>query len=37
LVLGSLKRGEGDGTPSVLLTHEGEERAEAPKVLKNWG
>jgi hypothetical protein len=28
---------KGDGTPQVLLAPEGEERAEAPKVLKNWG
>jgi hypothetical protein len=37
LVLGSPKRGEGVETPWVLLTPGGEERAEAPKVLKNWG
>ncbi len=36
LVLGSQKREEVK-TSWVYLTPEGEERAGAPKVLKNWG
>ncbi len=37
LVLGSQKRGEEVKTSWVYLAPEGEERAGAPKVLKNWG